>query len=74
MNSDTRKELMKKQRELFDEIENLNKIRIEKLSYSRSVSINDLIKKKKSQYKMITALLKGYEDGKENRRIGKKFR
>lgn len=74
MNSDTRKDLMKKQRELFNEIEELNRLRIEKISYARSVSINDLIKRKKQQYNIITALLKGYEDGKENKRIGKKFR
>lgn len=75
MNSDNRKDLLKRQRDLFNEIENLNKVRCEELSYQKSVSINSLLKKKRQQYKMITAILKGYEDERrENRKPSKKTR
>ena len=76
MNSDTRKDLLRKQKQLFEEVEALNKVRTEELTYQQSVSVNSLLKMKRQKYKMICAILKGYEDErrKENRKHSKKTR
>ena len=76
MNSDNRKDLLRKQKQLFEEVEALNKVRTEELSYQQSISVNSLLKEKRAKYKLISYILKGLEneERRKNRKLSKKTR
>lgn len=57
MDIERRKDLLRQRRELHNDIEKLNKAKGDKLDYQRSISINDLLKRKRQQYKILTMLL-----------------
>lgn len=74
MNSDTRLSLLRKKEELKNDINALNRVRTEELTYQQSIKVNQELKEKRQKYKLICIVLEGLKNGKRNDKSNKDIR